>query len=218
MNKTIAFIITFLSLIGWAHLHPADLSLSLSESIRNPLNDSLAIDYQITTALNYNDNIDFYYLQERTNGITEREYWLQVQRQVYRLLWLSGKRMKGKDSDLWLADLKFVYEDNSWKTALGCSNCWEYGKYKPKLLVEETKTFNIDFFLTPFELSVFTKLLADTEKLYHEERIELKFLVNIPTSLKLNKYLNAYIKLYILSKDYGFYRWQEKLMLEVNFK
>ena len=194
------------------------LSLSLSESIRSPLDDTKPIDYQLTFSTSYADNIDIYYEQSRDEGITEREYWIAIQRPIYKSLWLSGKRQDSKDNDLWLADIKLCLDKSGWKTFIGYSNCWEYEKYKPKLILEESKQFSFDFFLTPFDLEIYTKLLADDKNLYHEEKISFRFLVNLPTSWKMSKYLNTYIKLFILSKDYGFYRWQEKLMLEVNFK
>jgi hypothetical protein len=212
------FLFTLLSLVTGVHLLASDLSLSLSESIRSPLDSSKPLDYQITFQTRYADNLDIYYLQERNEGLTEREYWVALQRNVWKSIWLAGKRQDSKDNDLWLADLKCNIEASGWKTFIGYSNCWEGGIYKPKLLLEEQKSFNFDFFLTPFELNTYLKLLADTKKLYHEEKIDLRFLINLPTSWKLSKYINTYIKLFVLSKDYGYYRWQQKLMLEVNFK
>jgi hypothetical protein len=176
------------------------------------------IDYEVTFQTKYAENIDIYYCQERTNGINQKEYWLALQRSVWKSLWLAGKRQDSKDNDLWLADVKLSLDKLGWKTFIGYSNCWEYGIYKPKLILEERKTFSFDFFLTPFDLGIHTKLLADTKKIYHEEKIDLRFLINLPTSWKLSKYINTYIKLFVLSKDYGYYRWQQKLMLEVNFK
>lgn len=217
-NNRFFLSLLLLALTASVNLLAGGLSFSLSESIRNPQDQTQPIDYQVTVSSTYNDNIDLFYQQERTNGFTDREYWIHAQRAIYRSIWLSGKRQKGIDNDLWMLDLKAVYLKNDWKTAVGFSNCLEYGKYKPKILIEQSKTFNINFFLTPFDFIIFTKAMCDTEKVYHEERIEFRFLLNIPTNLKFSKYLNTYLKLYILSKDYGFYRWQQKLMIEVNFK
>jgi len=218
MRKFITTLL-FVWLIGSSHLLTANgLSLSLSESIRSPQESDKPIDYEVTFQTRYADTLDIYYCQERTNGLNEREYWVSLQRPVYKSLWLAGKRQDSKDNDLWLADIKLSLDKQGWKTFLGFSNCWEYGIYKPKLILEESKQFSFDFFLTPFSLEIYTKLLADQKKLYHEERIDLRFMVNLPTSWKMSKYLNTYIKLFILSKDYGKYRWQQKLMLEVNFK
>ena len=206
------------SLTACIYLRASGLSLSLSESIRSPLDETKPTDYQITFITKYADNIDIYYAQERNEGLTEREYSINLQRKTYKAIWLSGKRQKSKQSDIWLADIKVNIEKNGWKTFVGYSNCWDKNKYRPKLLMEEHKAFYFDFFLTPFELDSHVKLLGDTKRLYHEEKVELKFLINLPTSWKANKYINTYIKLLVLSKDYGFYRWQQKLMLEVNFK
>ena len=213
------YLITFLFLTGVvAHLLHSSLSLSLSESIRTPSEPSNPIDYQISFQTKYADNLDIYYTQERDNGYTEREYWVEVQRPVWKSLWLAAKRQSSKDNDLWLADIKFSLDKDGWKTFLGYSNCWENEKYRPRLILEESKLFSFDFFLTPFDLKLYTKLMADDKNLYHEEKIDLRFMVNIPTNWKMSKYLNSYIKLFILSKDYGYYRWQQWLMLEVNFK
>ena len=216
MNK---FSLTFLFLIAvMANLHCNGLSLSLSESIRTPLDKTKPTDYQFTFATKYDDNVDIYYAQERNEGISELEYWVGLQGQTYKSIWLSGKRQESKQSDLWLADIKFNIEKSGWKTFIGYSNCWNYGIYEPKILLEESKRVSFNFFLTPFTLDTSVKLLADTEQLFHEEKIEFKFLINLPTSWKANKYINTYIKLFVLSKDYGYFNWQQKLMLEVNFK
>jgi len=213
------YLITFLFLIAVAaHLLCNGLSLSLSESIRTPSVASNPIDYQITFQTRYSDTLDVYYCQERDNGLTDREYWIAAQRPVWKSLWIAGKRQDSKGNDLWLADVKFSLDKSGWKTFIGYSNCWQNEKYKPKLILEETKQFSFNFFLTPFDLEIRTKLLADDKKLFHEERIDFRFMVNLPTNWKMSKYLNTYIKLFILSKDYGYYRFQQKLMLEVNFK
>jgi hypothetical protein len=202
---------------GCGYLRPSGLSFSLYHNLKTPIIDT-PIDYSVITTVTYNDNIDLYYAQQRANGYNDREYWVQLQRPVWRDIWLSGKRMEGIESDLWMVDVKYVNNKNNWTTAYGYSNCWEDGKYIPKLLFEERKTFKVAFFLCPFDFSISTKLLTDTDKLLHEEKIEMKFLVNMPRSFKLNQYINTYIKLYILSKDYGYYRYRHNLMLEVNYK
>ena len=215
MNKHSLIFIFILTSI--THLIFANFSLSLSESIRSPYESTKPIDYEVTFQLKYTDNLDVYYCQERDNGVANKEYWLMAQRPVYKSIWVAGKRQESKHSDLWLADIKVSLERSGWKIFLGISNIWEYGIYKPKLIIEEYGAINFNFFLTPLILEMHTKVLADTKKIFHEENINFKLLIAIPTNWKLNKYLNAYVKLCIMSKDYGFFRWQQKLMIEINY-
>jgi len=210
-------ILVFLLVTSTCYLMAGGMSFAFSESIRNPQLESDPVDYQITTQFKFNDALDVYYLQERTNGLNEREYWIYGQVPVYRDFYVAGKRHYAKQVDLYLLDLKYRIEKDGWGTYLGMTNCWDT-KYHPKLLFEERKSFNLDFFICPFELNLYTKLLSDIKEFYHEEQVELKFKLIVPTALKMNKYFNAYVKLFILSKDYGMYRWQQKLMIEFELK
>jgi len=216
MKKLI--ILSLVLLVGQVVLMAGDLSFSFHESIRNPLIDSKPVDYEVSTQIKFKDMLDVYYLQERTSGLNEIEYWASFQYPLYRNVFLGVKRHVGKEIDLSLLDLKYRFESNGWKTYVGLSNIWEFGKYKPKALLEESRQFSFDFFLVPFDLNLYTKLLTDVKKLYHEERLELRFKMLLPTSWAMTNYIDAYVKLFVLAKDYGYYRWQQKLMIEFEIK
>jgi len=197
------------------------LSLYLYENIRSPLDEKDPIDHEIIFSLQYNDNVDYYYYQERDNGIFSREYSLLLQQEIYRNFYLAGFRNDTIYDDIWSIDAKYLIESNwkydkkSWKTFIGISNCWDL-KHSIKVLLEERKSFNIDIFLIPSEISFGIKTMSDFKRFYHEETIRAKFYVSLPLSWTLSKYIRTNLSLVIKSVDYGHYRWQQKLMLGID--
>ena len=191
------------------------MSIYLYQGIGNPFDDSAPIDYELLLRTTYNENIDMYYIQKRNNGISQREYSLDLQHRVYKQFYVAGKRYSSPKSDLWAVDLKWLYDESGWKTYLGISSCWD-PKYSAKILLEERKTIRLDFFLIPTEILLSVRTLSDFKRFYHEEKVNAKFMISLPTSWKLNKYINLSLNLFISSKDYGYYRWEEKLMIGID--
>jgi hypothetical protein len=192
------------------------INLYLHQSIRTPLDSNMPIDYSLTTLASYNDNISIYYQQDRYNGITRAEHNLDIQQRIYDKIYLAGKSYKSPKSELWSINAKWVFgSGKGWKTGVGIANVWE-PMYSTKLLLEESKTTNIDFFITPLSITLAIRAMADMRQIYHEERISAKVDISLPTTWKLNKYIKLNLAMFIISKDFGYYRWQQMLMLGID--
>jgi len=192
------------------------LSFYISESIRTPLDEENPFDYEIFLSMTYNDNVDVYFIQERDNGVFQREYSLDLQNRIYKDIYIAGKMFRSPRSDLWSVDLKWLYNENNWKTYIGVSNCWD-PKHGVMLLLEETKSYYIDFFLVPTEILFNIKTLSDFNNIYHSEKFVARFYIAMPTAWGMNEYMRASVNLIILSKDYGYYRWQQKIMIGFDY-
>jgi len=190
------------------------ISLFLYESIDFQLDLNDPIDHEIMFNFLYNENIDYYYRQERGNGVFSREYSLTLQQRIYKNLYIAGFRSDSPYEDIYSVDAKYLI-GKSWKTVIGISNCWDK-KYGIKALLEEKKSFNLDIFIIPTEIIIGIKTMTDFKRLYHEEIIRAKFSISLPLSWKLNKYIKTNLSLMIKSVDYGHYRCQQQLMLGID--
>jgi len=222
------YIISLLLLIVFVELFSTEedvikdrVSLYFSESIRSPIDSKNPIDHEITFSLQYNDNIESYYRQERDNGVFSREYSLALQQRVYRNFYISGFRSKSPYEDIWSIDAKYLVgtdwhnHSDAWKTFIGVSNCWDT-KHGIKILLEEKKSINLDVFIIPTEIIIGVKTMSDFKRLYHEESVRAKFSISLPLSWRLRKYIKTHLSFMVKSVDYGKYRWQQKLMFGID--
>ena len=219
------YIISILLLIWFVCLFPVDaevkedviknrVSLFLYESMDFQIDLNKPIDHEIVFNFMYNDNIDYYYRQIRGNGVFSREYSLTLQQCLYKNLYIAGFRSDSPYEDVYSVDVKYLIGEN-WKTFIGISNCWDK-KYGIKALLEEKKSFNLDIFIIPTEITIGIKTMTDFKRVYDEEVIRAKFSISLPLSWKLNKYIKTNISLMIKSVDYGNYRCQQNLMLGID--
>ena len=219
----IKYIISILLLIGFVCLFSAEteediikdrVSLYYYDSIGYTFDSKNLIDYEIIFNLQYNDNIDYCYRQKKDNGVFLREYSLTLQQRLYKNLYMAGFRSNSPHEDIYSIDAKYLI-GKSWKTFIGISNCWDT-KHGIKALLEEKKSFNLDIFIIPTEITIVIKTMSGFKRFYHEEIIRAKFTISLPLAWNLSKYIKTNLSFMIKSADYGHYRLQHKLMFGID--